>query len=88
MRNQKILNIASGESSITLNELYEHIMQTLKEINKEIINNIPIYRNFRSGDIKHSRASILKAMQVIKFIPDTSLSEGIKRTIDWFIKNK
>ena len=86
--NQKILNIASGESSITLNELYEHIMQTLKEINKEIINNIPIYRNFRSGDIKHSRASILKAMQVIKFIPDTSLSEGIKRTIDWFIKNK
>ncbi len=60
----------------TLNEL-------LKEINSILGKNIvPIYVSKRSGDIKHSFASIDKAKDTIGYTPLINFGEGLKKLLE------
>ncbi len=43
------------------------------------------YEAERVGDIKHSRLSNVKAMEDFGFVAQTSLDEGLKKTLDYFI---
>ena len=47
----------------------------------------PIYGPFRKGDIPHSLASIEKAKNLLKYDPEFSLSEGLKKTIKWYYES-
>ena len=38
----------------------------------------------RIGDVKHALADIGKARKVLKYTPQTSFEEGLKKTIEWF----
>jgi len=38
----------------------------------------------RSGDIRHSRADVTKAAQVMGFHPQISFVEGLRRSVDWY----
>jgi UDP-glucose 4-epimerase len=38
----------------------------------------------RKGDIQHSRADISAATKDLKFLPGTSLKQGLARTAEWF----
>lgn len=75
----RIYNIAFGDRT-SLIELYDLI---LKHSGKSIK---PIFGPPRSGDIAHSLADISLAKKHLKYSPNSSLSEGLKRTIDWFSK--
>ena len=44
----------------------------------------PIHRDERPGDIKHSRADIGKARDLLGFEPIVSFEEGLRRTVDWY----
>ena len=65
-------------SQITLNHLVERINQILR---KDIQ---PVYEQPRPGDIKHSFASIEKAIRMIGYTPSVDFEEGLLRTIRWF----
>lgn len=74
----KAFNIACGES-IDLNDLVQYINDALgKDIS-------PIYEVARSGDIKHSLACADKAKDAMGFEPVCSVSDGLKKTIEWYI---
>ncbi|MBN1824472.1 MAG: GDP-mannose 4,6-dehydratase [Endomicrobiales bacterium] len=43
---------------------------------------------FNKSDIKATWADVRKANRLLNWKPETGLDEGIKRTVDWYLKNK
>jgi len=76
----EIINIACG-NRITLNQLVESINEILGKNIK------PIYREPRPGDVKHSQASIKKAIDLLDYQVKTPFYEGLIKTIEWFKNN-
>lgn len=76
--NGQAYNIASG-SATTLNDLYKILSDAT---GREYVS--PVYQEFRAGDIKVSCASIAKAEQDFGYMPVSPLSDGLKRTLDWY----
>lgn len=72
-----VFNIAMGEST-TLNDLNSQIC---KQLNCNIS---PKYKDFRLGDVKHSKADISKAKMILNYIPIVSFEEGLKETIEYY----
>jgi UDP-glucose 4-epimerase len=71
----EVFNIASGES-ISLLALLNELSQ-LCHCSTE-----PIFAPSRTGDVKHSHASIEKAFTKLGYTPSVSLKEGLKRTYE------
>ena len=74
------MNIACGDR-YSLNTL----LQLLAEIIGKDVR--PIYQAERSGDVKHSLASIERAKKVLGFSPAVNFRDGLKRTVAWFLQN-
>jgi UDP-N-acetylglucosamine 4-epimerase len=72
-----VVNIAFGERT-TLNDLWNHITEILG------VELHPIHKDFRSGDVKHSLASITKAKKLIGYEPRVSVLDGLKFAVDWY----
>jgi UDP-N-acetylglucosamine/UDP-N-acetylgalactosamine 4-epimerase len=73
----KVYNVTVGEQT-TLNQLFSIIASHLK------LKSEPVYREFRSGDIRHSLADISQSEQLLGYAPSCSVANGLKQTIDWF----
>ena len=41
----------------------------------------PIYEKLRKGEIKHSVADIVKAVNYLNYIPQYTLEEGLRKTL-------
>jgi len=76
-----VFNIACGKR-ITINDLARSIM---KIIGKKLE---PVYKEPRTGDIRHSLADISKAKQKLGYEPKFTLQKGLEETIKWFQKQK
>lgn len=48
---------------------------------------LPIYANPRPGDIKKIMLDVNKAKKEINWVPKFNIEEGIRKTVDWFMKN-
>ncbi len=71
------LNIGTGESTTVLK-----IGKLLKKLfNSEV--NIDISKQYRIGDIRHNKADITKARELIGFRPKVSFEFGIKKFVEW-----
>ena len=81
----QVFNVALG-NRISLNELYDLIKQALIDLGKEV-KSLPIYTDFRDGDVRHSQADISKAKEVLDYSPEVSIKEGIPRSVEWYINN-
>jgi UDP-N-acetylglucosamine 4-epimerase len=77
----EIINIAYGERT-TLNELWERISKLAS------VNNSPIYKDERRGDVKHSLADISKSSILIGYKPEFSVMEGLDISLNWYRSNK
>lgn len=73
----EIFNIANGEKT-TVNQL---VMSLNRILGKKVK---PNYTKPRSGDVKHSLASISKATKILKFRPQYTLEKGLRETIKHF----
>lgn len=80
----EVYNIAFG-GQVTLNELFDHIRQALAD-NGITVDQEPVFRDFRAGDVRHSRADISKARKLIGYQPDFSATDGIKEAMAWYIR--
>ena len=75
------INLANG-GRILINDL-------VAQLNKIIGTNLaPIHTDERPGDIKHSRADIAKARDLLDFAPIVSFEAGLRRTVDWYRESR
>jgi UDP-N-acetylglucosamine 4-epimerase len=69
------LNVALGDET-TLLELHEQIA-ALTGTKAALV-----FKDFRVGDVRHSRANIAKAQALIGYRPGVKVSEGLRRTVE------
>ena len=74
----QIFNVAL-DNQTSLIELYNLIRNNIDNGMKD-----PIYKDFREGDIRHSRADISKAKLLLGYNPLIEVEEGIKKTTNWY----
>ncbi|EPP4297523.1 NAD-dependent epimerase/dehydratase family protein [Vibrio navarrensis] len=79
----EVYNVAVGDRT-TLNELYDTIRNILYENNISVESG-PIYKEFRSGDVRHSQASIEKAKINFSYKPSFRITEGLIKTVNWYM---
>ncbi len=71
------LNLASGKSCSVrqlLDILAGHVGVTAR----------PRWSVVRNGDVRHSCADIRLARELLGYVPDVSLNQGLKLTLDWY----
>ncbi len=73
----QVINIACG-TSYSLHDLLRIINSvTGKQI-------APIYAAPRKGDVRHSRADISRAQELLAYRVEVPFEEGLRRTIEWY----
>ena len=82
----QIYNGAGGENTSVL-ELEQQITKELSAYDKDINRIAPMFGPKRVGDIKHSKASISKAKELLGYSPVCTFKYGLKQTIDWYWAN-
>ena len=80
-----VYNIAQHQQT-TLNELAALIQNQIKLYLPKIKICHPIYKDFRSGDVQYSWASIEKAKKLLNYNPTYSIQDGLIITIEWFLR--
>ncbi len=88
----QIYNIALGEQT-TLNELFYLLRDNLchqRMVGKALhgIQASPSYRDFRTGDVRHSLADIRKAQLLLGYAPTQRIREGIKMAMPWYVQRQ
>jgi nucleoside-diphosphate-sugar epimerase len=71
----QVINVATS-SRISLLLLIQNIN---KMLGKDIR---PVFLDKRKGDVLHSQADIMKAKEMLGYMPDVGFSEGLKRTYE------
>lgn len=84
--NDQVYNVALNDRT-SLNELHKMIEDKIIQRVQGIEKKEPTYRDFRSGDVRHSEASIDKAQKLLDYQPKYKISEGLDEAIDWYIKS-
>lgn len=81
----QVYNVAVGDRT-TLNNLFDAIKSALNE-NGIPYNKEPVYRDFRSGDVRHSQADVSKITGKLSYEPEFKIMQGIAKSMDWYIKD-
>jgi UDP-N-acetylglucosamine 4-epimerase len=76
-------NIAIGRRT-TLNELLESLKLELGKNDPAVLNQKPIFREFRPGDVRHSLADISKARRLLGYEPEYPIERGLAMAMDWY----
>jgi len=79
-------NVALGQRT-TLNELFRSLQSSLRKKDATLPEQKPVYRDFRSGDVRHSLADISKAERLLGFAPSHTIQAGLDLAMDWYRKN-
>jgi UDP-N-acetylglucosamine 4-epimerase len=82
----KVYNVAYGERT-TLNQLFQLIKDSLIPFKPHVQTIEPKYGPPRKGDIPHSLADITRARNLLGYEPTYDVKEGMKQTINWYIRN-
>ena len=72
-------NVGLGKAT-DLNELFQTIRTLIQETAGRTVPDV-IYRDFRAGDIRHSCADTTNVERVLGFVPEYSVMEGLRITV-------
>jgi UDP-N-acetylglucosamine 4-epimerase len=78
----QVYNVAFGQQT-SLNELFEALRTLMKQPDAQ-----STHGEFRKGDVRHSLANIDKARRLLGYNPEVSCSEGLRRTVDYYLANR
>ncbi len=81
----QVYNVACGEST-SLNDMFRIIRETISRYDPEVGRIEPVYGPERKGDIKHSLASVDKAVRLLKYNPGIKIHDGLQETVNWYMK--
>ena len=79
----QVYNVAVGDRT-TLNELF-HTLQASLAKHGIAADTQPHYRDFRTGDVRHSQADVGKAQRLLGYRPTHRLVEGIQVAMPWYM---
>ncbi|HEX6736459.1 MAG TPA: SDR family oxidoreductase [Azonexus sp.] len=80
----EVYNVALN-SQTSLNMLFDALRALIAVHNPEALGTRAIYRDFRQGDMRFSRANIGKAHSLLGYHPVWSVQRGLKKTVDWYV---
>ncbi len=80
-----IFNIAFGEQT-SLRQLYGILGETIKGLMPNLELQSPSYRDFRTGDVRHSLADISKAQKLLGYLPTHSVRQGLSEAMKWYVE--
>jgi UDP-N-acetylglucosamine/UDP-N-acetyl-alpha-D-glucosaminouronate 4-epimerase len=80
----QVYNVAVGDST-SLNQLFASLRDLLSSRDASFACPAPVYRDFRPGDVRFSRADISKASSLLGFRPTIRAQEGLERAIEWYV---
>lgn len=81
----QVFNVALGDRT-TLKQLFYAIREALS-VNGVSYSADPTYRDFRSGDVRHSQANIEKAKNLLGYEPTHRIQEGIQVAMSWYVSH-
>ncbi len=82
----QVYNVAVGERT-TLNQLFELLRDQVARFKPRAASAKPEYRDFRSGDVRHSLADISRARELLGYEPQYSLRKGLEEAASWYAAN-
>lgn len=82
----QVYNVAFGRRT-TLNELFAMIRERVVHRHPGAAKAQPVYREFRSGDVRHSLADISKAQSFLGYKPQYSVEQGLDLAAQWYMDN-
>lgn len=82
----QVYNVAFGERT-TLNELFGLIRDRVARVYPQVKDTVPVYRDFRAGDVRHSLADIGKAKRLLGYAPEFTVVTGLDMASGWYLKN-
>jgi len=80
----QVYNIALNDQTSLL-ELFQMIRELLKNKVPGLVLSDPVFRDFRQGDVRHSRADITKAKTLLGYEPNYPIQKGLVKSMDWYI---
>lgn len=80
----QVYNVAVGDRT-SLKKLYQLIVASLSAQCALQKSNL-IHRDFRTGDVRHSLASISKAQALLGYAPTVKIQTGIMAAMPWYIR--
>jgi UDP-N-acetylglucosamine 4-epimerase len=80
----QVYNVAVGDQT-SLNELFALLRSMLAGRDASFQCADAIYRDFRAGDVRFSRADISKAQRLLGFKPAVRAREGLERALEWYV---
>ena len=78
----QVYNVAVGDQT-TLNQLFSLIRLNLSNAGVDQSTQ-PSFRDFRAGDVRHSRADISKAQRLLGYSPTHKIDDGIAQSMLWY----
>ena len=82
----QVYNVAVGDRT-SLNQLYEQLHLNLASIYPHLKQTKLVYRDFRSGDVRHSLADISKAKALLGYQPKHHVGDGLNLAMAWYVKH-
>lgn len=82
----QVYNVAVGERT-SLNQLYRHLSDNLAKQFSYLKEAIPVYRDYRAGDVRHSLADINKAREHIGYEPTHRIHQGLAESMSWYVNH-
>ncbi len=82
----QVYNVAVNERT-SLNELFDLLRERLLLYYPHLKRYLPVYRDFRPGDVRHSQADISKARRLIGYAPTHRIERGLDAALDWYRRN-
>jgi UDP-N-acetylglucosamine 4-epimerase len=79
----EVYNVAVGDQT-TLNQLHAMLSAQLRQCQPGLTIAPPVYRDFRAGDVRHSRADIAKAAERLGFTPTHDIQAGMAVVARWY----
>ncbi len=79
----QVYNVALNDRT-SLNELYELIETRLIELIPDLRHKEPVYRDFRTGGVRHSQADISKASKLLGYAPTLRIAQGLDESMCWY----
>lgn len=80
----QVYNVAVGDRT-SLNQLYLFLQDNLTKYFPHLSEVKPIYRDFRSGDVRHSLADISKGNKLLGYEPTHRIGDGLRESMVWYV---
>lgn len=71
-------------SRTSLNKLFNMLRSRLSKHYGHLEKFVATYRDFRSGDVKHSQADISKGSQLLGYMPTHIIEQGLDEPLVWY----